>query len=81
VFYRSTGCSRCFNSGYRGRVGIYEILVLNEEIQNLVLKTYDSHRIKNEAVRLGMTTLYQDGIEKVLRGITTIEEVLRVTQN
>jgi len=81
VFYRSTGCSRCFNSGYRGRVGIYEILVLKEEIQNLVLKTYDSHRIKNEAVRLGMTTLYQDGIEKVLRGITTIEEVLRVTQN
>ncbi len=81
VFYRPVGCSSCFNSGYRGRVAIYEILELKQELQNLVLKTYDSHRIKNEAVRLGMTTLYQNGIEKVLSGVTTIEEVLRVTQN
>lgn len=81
VFYRPAGCSSCFNSGYRGRVAIYEILELKQELQNLVLKTYDSHRIKNEAVRLGMTTLYQNGIEKVLSGVTTIEEVLRVTQN
>ncbi|MFP4668831.1 MAG: type II secretion system ATPase GspE [Desulfobacterales bacterium] len=78
--YRATGCSRCFNSGYRGRVGIYEILELKSSLQNLVLKTYDSHRIKNEAVRQGMTTLYQDGIDKVLSGVTTVEEVLRVTQ-
>ncbi|MFP3981181.1 MAG: type II secretion system ATPase GspE [Desulfobacterales bacterium] len=80
VIYRATGCSKCFHSGYRGRVGIYEILELNSNLQNLVLKTYDSHRIKNEAVRFGMTTLYQDGIAKVLKGVTTIEEVLRVTQ-
>ncbi|MCF8037199.1 MAG: type II secretion system ATPase GspE [Desulfobacteraceae bacterium] len=80
VLYRATGCSKCFHSGYRGRVGIYEILELNSSLQNLVLKTYDSHRIKNEAVRFGMTTLYQDGIAKVLKGVTTIEEVLRVTQ-
>ncbi|MFP4255652.1 MAG: type II secretion system ATPase GspE [Desulfobacterales bacterium] len=79
--YRATGCSSCFHSGYRGRVGIYEILELKSALQNLVLRTYDSHRIKNEAVRHGMTTLYQDGIDKVLNGITTIEEVLRVTQN
>ncbi|MBS3732875.1 MAG: Flp pilus assembly complex ATPase component TadA, partial [Desulfobacterales bacterium] len=80
VIYRAIGCSRCFHSGYRGRVGIYEILELKSSLQNLVLKTYDSHRIKNEAVRLGMTTLYQDGLAKVLKGVTTIEEVLRVTQ-
>ncbi len=80
VIFRATGCSRCFHSGYRGRVGIYEVLEMHPSLQNLVLKTYDSHRIKNEAVRLGMTTLYQDGISKVLNGVTTIEEVLRVTQ-
>ncbi|MCF8110775.1 MAG: type II secretion system ATPase GspE [Desulfobacteraceae bacterium] len=81
VLYRAAGCSKCFNSGYRGRVGIYEILELKSSLQNLVLRTYDSHRIKNEAVRLGMTTLYQDGLSKVLNGVTTIEEVLRVTQS
>ncbi|MFW5908686.1 MAG: type II secretion system ATPase GspE [Desulfosalsimonas sp.] len=81
LIYRATGCSKCFNSGYRGRVGIYEILELNSSLQNLILKTYDSHRIKNESVRMGMTTLYQDGLDKVLNGVTTIEEVLRVTQS
>ncbi|MFW6081293.1 MAG: type II secretion system ATPase GspE, partial [Desulfosalsimonas sp.] len=81
VLYRATGCSSCFYSGYRGRIGIYEILELKSTMQNLILRTYDSHRIKNEAVRHGMTTLYQDGIDKVLTGVTTLEEVLRVTQS
>ncbi|MCF8028053.1 MAG: type II secretion system ATPase GspE [Desulfobacteraceae bacterium] len=81
VIYKAVGCSNCFHSGYRGRLGIYEILELSPELQNLVLKTYDSHRIKMEAVQAGMTTLYQDGIDKVLKGQTTIEEVLRVTQS
>lgn len=80
VFYRARSCDKCFQSGYRGRVGIYEILVLNEKLQAMVLKTYDSHQLKREAVASGMTTLHQDGIRKVLQGITTIEEVLRVTQ-
>ena len=81
LIYKAVGCSSCFNSGYRGRLGIYEILELSPELQNLVLKTYDSHRIKMEAVQAGMTTLYQDGIDKVLKGQTTLEEVLRVTQS
>ncbi len=80
VFYRARSCDKCFQSGYRGRVGIYEILVLNEKLQAMVLKTYDSHQLKREAVASGMTTLHQDGIRKVLQGVTTIEEVLRVTQ-
>ncbi len=80
VFYRAGTCDKCFQSGYRGRMGIYEILVLNEKLQSMVLKTYDSHQLKREAVASGMTTLYQDGIRKVLQGVTTIEEVLRVTQ-
>lgn len=80
IIYRAKGCPKCFGSGYRGRLGIYEIMVLNDSLQNLILKTHDSHQIKNEAIRLGMTTLYMDGLQKVLSGITSIEEVLRVTQ-
>jgi len=81
VFYRAKSCDKCFQSGYRGRVGIYEILVLQENLQAMILKTHDSHQLKKEAVASGMTTLYQDGIQKVLQGVTTIEEVLRVTQS
>lgn len=80
VFYKARKCEKCFHSGYRGRVGIYEILVLNDKLQQMVLKTYDSHQLKKEAVASGMTTLYQDGVQKVMQGVTTIEEVLRVTQ-
>jgi len=80
TIYRSTGCPKCFHSGYKGRIGIYEIMVLNESLQNMILKTHDSHQIKKEAARQGMTSLYDDGIQKVLDGTTTIEEVLRVTQ-
>jgi len=80
TIYRSVGCPKCFYSGYKGRIGIYEIMVLNESLQNMILKTHDSHQIKKEAARQGMTSLYDDGIQKVLDGTTTIEEVLRVTQ-
>jgi general secretion pathway protein E len=60
-------------------MSIYEIMILDHEIQSLVLKTQDSNRIQNEAVKKGMTTLREDGVTKILNGITTIEEVLRVT--
>ncbi|MGM0418300.1 MAG: type II secretion system ATPase GspE [Thermodesulfobacteriota bacterium] len=77
--YRSAGCDECVNIGYKGRMSIYEIMILDNEIQSLVLKTQDSNRIQNEAVKKGMTTLREDGVNKILKGITTIEEVLRVT--
>jgi len=80
TIYRSAGCPKCFHSGYKGRIGIYEIMVLNESLQSMILKTHDSHQIKREAASHGMTSLYDDGIQKVLDGTTTIEEVLRVTQ-
>ena len=80
TLYRSTGCPKCFHSGYKGRIGIYEIMVLNESLHNMIMKTHDSHQIQKEAARQGMTSLYDDGIQKVLDGTTTIEEVLRVTQ-
>jgi general secretion pathway protein E len=78
--YRAKGCSHCFHTGYKGRIGIFEIMPIDASLSNLILKTFDSNHIKAEAMKSGMLTLRQDGIEKVLKGITTMEEVLRVTQ-
>jgi general secretion pathway protein E len=76
--YRAKGCPQCLNTGYRGRIAIFEILVLNDALKSLVLKTFDSNLIKTEALKYGLVTLRRDGIEKVFKGDTTIEEVLRV---
>ena len=78
--YKAVGCENCFNTGYRGRLGIFEIMVLTERLKSFILNTFDSNRIKNEAVQQKMRTLRQDGMQKVLNGLTTVEEVLRVTQ-
>jgi general secretion pathway protein E len=78
--YKAKGCPNCFRTGYKGRIGIFEIMVLDSDLATLILKTYDSNRIKAEALSKGMVSLRQDGIEKILMGLTTIEEVLRVTQ-
>ena len=80
TFYRAKGCDKCFHTGYRGRIGIYEIMIMGHKLKTLIQRTYDSYQIKQEALKLGMVTLRRDGIEKVLKGITTIEEVIRVTQ-
>jgi general secretion pathway protein E len=74
------GCEKCFHTGYRGRIGIYELMLMGQELKSLILKSYDANRIMEEARKLHMVSLRQDGIKKVLRGVTTIEEVLRVTQ-
>jgi general secretion pathway protein E len=78
--YRGKGCQDCLNTGYRGRTGIFELMILDDPIKNLILKTSDSNAIKRKAVEQGMTTLRQDGALKLLNGITTAEEVLRVTE-
>jgi general secretion pathway protein E len=78
--YRGRGCPSCFNTGYRGRTGIFELMILDDAIKNLILKTSDANAIKRQAVEQGMLSLRQDGAQKVLDGITTIEEVFRVTQ-
>jgi len=78
--YRGTGCEACLNTGYQGRTGIFELMIMDDTIRNLILKTSDSNTIKREAVNQGMVTLRQDGVMKVLNGTTTAEEVLRVTQ-
>jgi general secretion pathway protein E len=77
--FRGRGCGECMQTGYRGRTGIFEFLVMSDDLRNLILKTTDSNTIKRAAVNEGMMTLREDGIMKVLDGITTIEEVLRVT--
>jgi len=78
--YRGAGCLECLNTGYKGRTGIYEILVMSDTIKSTILKTSDSNIIKKQAIEEGLHTLREDGARKVEDGITTIEEVLRVTQ-
>ena len=78
--YKAVGCEKCITTGYKGRQGIFEIMLMNEYLKNLILETFDSNRIKNEAVKQKMISLRQDGLERVLDGTTTMEEVLRVTQ-
>jgi len=77
--YRGKGCPSCLNTGYRGRTGIFELMILDDSIKNLILKTSDANAIKRQAVEQGMLSLRQDGAQKVLDGITTIEEVFRIT--
>ena len=76
--YRGTGCSLCKNTGYFGRTSIYELIVLDEEIKALIISKASSNIIKDAAIKKGMKTLKDNGLEKALQGITTIEEVLRV---
>ncbi|TVS19680.1 MAG: type II/IV secretion system protein [Planctomycetaceae bacterium] len=78
--YRAVGCRHCRGTGYRGRAGIYELMVTNDEIRRLASERTPTNIIKQAAVRSGMRTLRQDGWRKVARGETTVDEVLRVTK-
>jgi len=80
TIYRRGGCAKCSNIGYRGRISIFEIMLMDSKLKKLILQTHDSNQITKESVKQGMVTLRHDGITKVLNGITTISEVLRVTQ-
>jgi type IV pilus assembly protein PilB len=77
--YKGKGCSLCNNTGYKGRVGLYEVMPMKEEVKELVLSRASTSEVKKEAIRLGMKTLRQSGISKIREGVTTIEEVLRST--
>lgn len=79
-FFAGTGCDKCFQTGYRGRTGIYELMLINEEIQDLIYKRQSAGVIKRAALNTGLKTLRMDGTRKALEGITTVTEVLRVTQ-
>ncbi|KPK30979.1 MAG: type II secretion system protein GspE [Nitrospira bacterium SG8_3] len=78
--YRGRGCPSCLNTGYMGRTGIFELMGIDDRVKNTILKTSDANAIKHIAIEQGMITLRQAGAQKVLEGVTTIEEVFRVTQ-
>jgi general secretion pathway protein E len=80
VLYRGRGCDNCFNLGSIGRTGIYELLLIDSELCSMVIRRVPSGAIKEYAVSRGMRTLREDGLAKAAAGVTTIEEVLRVTQ-
>lgn len=80
-FWRPVGCDKCRNLGYRGRSGIYEFLIVTDEVRKLVMERRDSGTIKKQALLDGMRTLRVDGGDKILAGSTSVEEVLRVTQS
>ncbi len=77
---RGRGCPACMNTGYKGRIAVFELLAVDDDIRDMILAKATAREIKEKAASLGMRTLYEDGMEKVRRGVTTIEEVLRVTQ-
>jgi type IV pilus assembly protein PilB len=79
TFYRGKGCQTCNFTGMKGRVAIYEVMPITEEMRSMILKAATTAEIRELAQRQGMKTLRQAGLAKVLEGTTTVEEVLRVT--
>lgn len=79
-FARGKGCAYCGRSGYRGRIGIYELMLINNRIREMMFKGASTNDLRIEAIKNGMSTLYADGMLKAVRGITTFEEVYRVAK-
>jgi len=80
VLHRGTGCERCGGTGYRGRIGLYELLVMSDDIRHHIASGADANIIREQAIKEGMRTLRQDALEKLGAGLTTPEEVVRVTR-
>lgn len=79
-FYHGAGCASCGGSGYRGRIGIFEVFRITEKVRELILQNAPTNKFRELAFAEGMTTMFEDGVEKVERGITTMEEILRVVR-
>ena len=80
AIYRAKGCPACAKTGYKGRMAIYEIMPVDDTIRSMILKNMDAGSIKKAASQNGLMTLREDGAKKILNGLTSIEEVLRATQ-
>jgi type II secretory ATPase GspE/PulE/Tfp pilus assembly ATPase PilB-like protein len=80
TFYRGKGCDTCNHTGYKGRVGIYEILTMSEEIKAALSDNISEHEVRELAKQQGMVTMLQDGVLKTIDGLTTIDEIMRVTK-
>ena len=79
--YKGRGCDRCRNTGYSGRMGIYELLVLDDVARDLVVRSPNVTELRRICKERGMITLREDGLQKVAAGLTTVEEVLAATEN
>ncbi len=80
TLYRPIGCAACSNTGYRGRIGLYEVMQMSEEIERLTVERASAEAIRTVAMQQGMMSLRDDGLEKCRMGITSIEEVARVVK-
>lgn len=79
-FYKGKGCKSCNGSGYSGRIGIFEVLEITDDIKELIMARADNEQIKKKAIEAGMTTMFEDGFAKAIAGKTTLEEIFRVTK-
>lgn len=77
-FYRGKGCSHCNDTGYQGRIGVFEVMEVTAAVRKLITDRADSDQIKQQAIKEGMTTMFEDGLQKALLGVTTLDEVVRV---
>lgn len=78
--FEGRGCKECSETGYLGRLGVYELMLMEEEIRRLTITNADASRLRKQAIENGMVTLRQDGFIKIHAGLTTVAEVIRVTQ-
>ena len=79
-FFHSTGCDKCNKTGYRGRIGIYELIIKDDAVEKLILAEAGNNELKQAMIAQGMLTMVQDGLVKALAGVTDVEEVFRVAQ-
>jgi type II secretory ATPase GspE/PulE/Tfp pilus assembly ATPase PilB-like protein len=77
--YKGKGCDRCNHTGYLGRLGLFEVLEVDDAVRDLIMKGANANAITKQAIANGMTTMFEDGVQKVKEGLTTIDEVIRVT--
>jgi general secretion pathway protein E len=80
TLHHPKGCALCAHTGYTGRISIMEMLPMTDPLRSLVMKHANSSELRDEAIREGMVTMYEDGLRKAVRGVTTFEEVVRVTR-
>ena len=79
TFYRGAGCATCNGTGMKGRVAIYEVMPITEALKDMILEEASTAELREQAQKEGMKTLRQAGLQKVVEGVTTVEEVVRVT--
>jgi type IV pilus assembly protein PilB len=79
AFYRKRGCPRCGQTGYKGRIGVYQLLAMTEELEQLAVQKASREEIERAAIASGMGTMWDDGLAKVAAGLTSVEELARVS--